>query len=166
MTSSRRPLELRLDLAPEELIFALAELREIDAARHASRVAALVEHPNEEVRHEALRVLCLQWQIPGYHDLAVRLLQLDPSEDVQCIAAFATVATSTADTLDRDVRVLLEALDRGLDAPELARAAYASLLLLLKRQDAETPDAVADFDPDTDVDWVWVASVRADFGGE
>jgi hypothetical protein len=142
----------------EELIRALCAADRDDVVRSAGRIAPLIEHWAPEVRAEALSALFVIGRSEEYRSRALRALSRDADEGVRAKAAYAVAATSNDGTLSDDVRLLLRALQNERESPEVRRAVYEALLLIFKR--AEFPDPLEDFNPETDVDWIWINEIE------
>ena len=150
---------------PDDLLEALYKLGEqtrgqAGGAELTKTVAALLDHEDEDIRQEALRLLLVQWKVQDVRDQAVELLRLDSSEAVRGTAAYGIAATSTSATHRDDVRTLLGILVDETQPVHVRGAAYKALLIIHRR--AEFPPMTRNLDPDTDVDWQWIRTLQKD----
>ena len=150
-------------VAPDHLLQALYELGRQTRGRQAGidlvrAVAPLLEHEDEDIRQEALRLLLVQWKEPGFRRNAVEMLLGDPSEAVRGTAAFGIASVSTPVTRREDARALLEQV-RGEAIPLHVRgAAYEGLLIMHRRP--EFPPGTREVDPSVDFDWGWIRELE------
>lgn len=136
----------------------LARLRQENVATVARDISILVAHRHPEVRSAALSALFVTGRHRELRELAVKALRLDTDESVRATAAFAIAATSSGESQGFDVRILLPILRNPEESLEVRRAVYEALQIIFRRTDF--PDATEDFNPERDVDWLWIAQVE------
>ncbi len=148
------PRDLERRAPPSRIIQALGKLGPEHQAAYAPRVLALLEHPEPDVRSQAVDVAFVRWKQPGYRSLIVSMLLNDPHAVVRARAAIGLAATRVEENRKVDIALLLRVLENSHEDSEVRRAAYEALMICTGRLDF--PDTGADFNPDRDVDWDWV----------
>jgi HEAT repeat protein len=149
--------------AAEDLIRALCAVGREDAVRNAPEILTLLGHPVPEVRAEALTAMFVTGRLVQHRSAALRALSRDADEGVRAKAAYAIAATASDETLHDDMPLLLRALRNEHEVPEVRRAAYEALLLIFRHP--EFPDSLEEFDPQVNVDWVWVRQLELRYDG-
>lgn len=149
-----------------ESLYALGEQtrRQPASTELTSAVAALLDHEDEDIRQEALRLLLVQWKAHQLHSEGLRLLRRDPSEDVRGTAAYGIASICADDRRPDDVRTLLEILLDESEAVHVRGAAYDALLIIHRR--TTFPPMSRDLDPASDVDWEWVKTLQGEISAE
>jgi hypothetical protein len=148
---------------PEELLDALYRVSHVPTPGLRDAIFALLDHLDADVREEALRVLVTHWKDNGARPIAFEALASDPAPSVRSAAAFAVAASANEATRAADTRRLVRALRQEGEDLEVRAAAYDALLILHRRT-AEGgrwpfPSTKKDFEPEQDVDWVWISSL-------
>jgi HEAT repeat protein len=122
------------DLVPwndaDELLQALGRVDKTDASALADAVKNLLEHEDEDVREEAIRVAGVHWTLAEVREKAEFMLHSDEAASVRRTAAYAISALATDATKLRDTRILLHVLTNDAEQDQVRRAAYEGLLLL------------------------------------
>lgn len=147
---------------PDELLSELRRLSRMPAPQDAhslsDAVSSLLEHADEEVRQEALRLLLITWKLSEFRQAALDALAFDADDDVRITAAFSVASVSRSSTSADDTRALLAVLDDVSNPVELVRAAYEGLLLVHRKIDF--PPLNRSFDSKRDVNWEWIRQLR------
>lgn len=128
-----------------------------DNSRHRD-VSLLLGHDDPVVREEAISLLVGKWRDPRYRSAALAMLDRDADFGVRAQAALGLAAVSTDATRDEDISVLLKLVGDTAEEVETRGAAYDALLILGGRQDFAS--AMEKFDPEADIDWEWVSTLR------
>lgn len=150
---------------PDELLDALHKLGEQTtglavAVDVSSAVAALLQHEDEDLRQEALRLILVQWRDHRLRSEALGVLRLDPSEAVRATAAFGIAAVSRLDTRREDVSAFLEVLLDESQPKHLRGAAYEALLIIHRKTDF--PPLTREIKLMVDIDWDWIRKLQAE----
>ena len=152
------------DLQPwndaEDLFRALTRIHKHQRYELQNAVRDLVNHPDEGVRTEAIRKLYVWWTDKESRDQAVAALTHDSHYGVRRVAAFGVASTSDEQTRRDDTRLLLQTFLNESEDIAVRGAAYESLLLMNGRNDF--PPVKREIDPTLDVDWGWIAALRAE----
>lgn len=148
----------------DDLLSALYRLGAEPVPELRPALQALCDHPDPDVREEALRILATRWKAPEGRSRAIAALDGDTAHTVRSAAAIALAATSDAPTRADDTRRLLAILhDTGMD-PDVRGAAYDALVILHRKGAASGkwpfPTKRRAFDPNQDVDWNWVTEIE------
>jgi len=120
----------------------------------------LLEHPDPDVREEALRVLFILWKAKDLHRRAVDALLHDEDPDVRAAAGYAVAASSSPLTRREDIATLVATVRNTEEAPFVRASAYDGLLILHERN--SFPDMRRAFRPERDVDWSWIERLAQD----
>lgn len=122
------------------------------------QVAALLNHPEYQLRGKAIRVLVGLWSLDRYLEAALRLLQRDPEWPVRVDAAIALGMFVKFANRDRD-RVLRELTVCLMRDEEWAvqKRCYEELMDLLGRSSLDVPNM---FERERDVDLTLIAPYR------
>ncbi len=150
---------------PDDVLEALYELAEQTRGQAVpseliSAVTTLLDHEDEDIRQEALRLLLVQWKDRSQRDRGIALLRLDPSEAVRGTAAFGLASLSTVETRHDDARTLLSVLLDEAQPVHVRGAAYDALLIIHRRK--EFPPMTRDLDLTVDIDWEWIKRLRTE----
>jgi HEAT repeat protein len=133
--SSVTPKDLAPWIDPDELLQLLGRVEKSDRAVLHDAVVKLLEHEDEDVREEALRVAAIRWTLADVRDKSLEMLESDDEPAVRRTAAYAIAALATESTRQEDTGRLLEILRNSSEQEEVRRAAYEGLLLLHGRKE-------------------------------
>lgn len=120
---------------PDELLQLLGRVEKSDRAALSVAVKTLLEHEDEDVREEALRIAAVHWALPELREKAVEMFRFDDEPSVRRTAAYAIASLAKESTRTADTGLLLDALRNSFEQEEVRRAAYESLLLLYGRKE-------------------------------
>lgn len=120
-------------------------------------IALLLDHDDQDIREEALRILVTRWKDEAYRGLAAQMLVVDPAPNVRGAAAYALAAVADDSTRSEHTKLLLRSLLNELEDLNVRGAIYDALLILHRRP--AFPTKQRDFNPTVDVDWQWVNSL-------
>jgi HEAT repeat protein len=120
---------------PDELLQLLGRLEKADRAVLHDAVKNLLEHEDEDVREEALRVAAIHWTLGDTREKSMEMLQFDDEPSVRRTAAYALAALAKESTRLADTELLLDVLRNSSEHEDVRRAAYEALLLLHGRRD-------------------------------
>lgn len=140
------------------LIRSLCALKRHEVPAVAAAITGLLAHPGPEVRAEALSALLVTGRLGEHRHSTVRSLSRDAAEGVRAKAAYGIAATADEDSRREDLALLVRVLRNEHESPEVQRAAYEGVLLMLRRP--EFPDSLEEFDPGRDVDWKWIRELE------
>jgi hypothetical protein len=155
----RKPTDDKLSpwVDPDELLDTLALLSHDDRAQYQCSVEALLEHSDPDVRQEAIRILFMLWKARELHEFALAAFLHDAEPEVRASASYAVTASSSSATHQRDVNAFLSVLLDERQPTFVRGTAYDALLILHKRP--HFPSMLREFEPSTDVDWVWISTL-------
>jgi HEAT repeat protein len=161
MSSPNNKADLSVWNNPDDVLRALYRIGKEPVPELRDAILHLLEHDDADIREEALRILLTRWKDREVRPKAISALQSDPAPNVRSAAAFAISATASDSSRSTDTRILLNVLRNETEDLNVRGAAYDALLIL-HRQTGEAggkwpfPTKRRDFDPERDVDWLWV----------
>jgi HEAT repeat protein len=120
---------------PDELLQLLGRIEKADRAVLHDAVKKLLDHEDEDIREEALRVAAIHWTLQDVREKSVEMLQFDNEPSVRRTAAYAIAALANESTRLADTKLLLDVLRNSTEPEEVRRAAYEGLLLLHGRKE-------------------------------
>ena len=120
---------------PDELLQLLGRVDKSDRAALHDAVKQLLEHEDEDVRNEALRVAAVYWTLADVREKSIEMLEFDIEPSVRSTAAYAIAALAKESTRLADTGLLLGVLRNDAEDEDVRRAAYEGLLLLHGRKD-------------------------------
>jgi hypothetical protein len=133
--SSVTPEDLLPWKDPDELLKVLGRVEKSDRALLHGAVKQLLEHEDEDIREEALRIVAVHWTLADVRAKAIEMLQIDDEPSVRRTAAYAVASLAKDTTRDSDTQLLLDVLRNDSEQEEVRRAAYEALLLLHGRDE-------------------------------
>jgi hypothetical protein len=119
---------------PDELLQLLGRVEKSDRAGLQEAVKTLLEHEDEDVREEALRVAAISWTLDELHEKSMEMLRFDDEPSVRRTAAYAIAALAKESSRLADTELLLDVLRNSSEQEEVRRAAYEGLLLIHGRK--------------------------------
>jgi HEAT repeat protein len=120
---------------PDDLLQLLGRVEKSDRAVLHDAVKKLLEHEDEDIREEALRVAAIHWTLGDVREKSIEMLQFDDEPSVRRTAAYAIAALAKEATRLADTKLLLGVLRNSSEEEEVRRAAYEGLLLLHGRKE-------------------------------
>lgn len=126
-----------IDLSPQrepaDLIDALYAARRGNRRDLRNAVEQLLEHEEPTVREEALSLLLTKWETRALRAKAREVLQHDDDFGVRARAAIGLASIASAETREDDAALLARVFEEKGLPPELRRACFEALSLMVGR---------------------------------
>lgn len=132
--SSVTPQDLLPWNDPDELLELLGRVEKSDRVVLRDAVRTLLDHEDEDIREEALRIAAIHWAMTEITEKSIEMLQFDEESSVRRTAAYAVAALTTDGNRHASTQLLLNVLRNESEEEEVRRAAYESLLLMYSRK--------------------------------